>query len=154
MTGIGDFVLSLGAQLLISLPSFGEIPHCLQHMGDIIPLSSILEAEVLDLDSADPLPATSSQFDQSDVFTLQCWIYSCENSWINSKQLHLCPQATVVIPWVGCPYLKKNVRILAFWPLLDFQGSNQTLQALYSLESLWLTSKKFLKTFRIIFCFL
>ena len=83
MTGIGDFVLSLGAPLLISLPGFREIPHCLQRMGDIIPLS-ILEAEVLDLDSADPLPATSSQFDQSDVFTLQSWIYSCENSWINS----------------------------------------------------------------------
>ena len=71
MTGIGDFVLSLGARLLISLPGFGEIPHCLQHMGDIIPLSSILEAEVLDLDSADPLPSTSSHFDQSEVFTLQ-----------------------------------------------------------------------------------
>lgn len=71
MPGIGDFVLSLGARLLISLPSFGEIRHCSQHVGDIIPLSSILEAEVLDVDSADPLPATSSQFDQSDVFTLQ-----------------------------------------------------------------------------------
>ena len=27
MTGIGDFVLSLGARLLISLPSFGEIAY-------------------------------------------------------------------------------------------------------------------------------